>query len=147
MCGVPLGVGNTTVSGEFNFVVDPEAAFITLSSYACPIYIVPWEVCLRQGTRPLVRFSKLPFPKMELYKLTLSSNPIVQDWRRDVLGKVNSEAVHFLNQIEAKIIAVKESGETEYVGWIPCDQLAAAALIESSVSLIQGPIDVLTITI
>uniref|UniRef100_A0A669ECU0 Probable uridine nucleosidase 1 n=2 Tax=Oreochromis niloticus TaxID=8128 RepID=A0A669ECU0_ORENI len=35
--------GNTTVCGEFNFVADPEAAYIVLDRYNCPTYIAPWE--------------------------------------------------------------------------------------------------------
>lgn len=35
--------GNTTVCGEFNFVADPEAAFIVLDRYTCPTHIASWE--------------------------------------------------------------------------------------------------------
>ena len=35
--------GNTTVCGEFNFVADPEAAYIVLDRYTCPTYIATWE--------------------------------------------------------------------------------------------------------
>ncbi|XP_071758240.1 inosine-uridine preferring nucleoside hydrolase-like [Centroberyx gerrardi] len=35
--------GNTTVCGEFNFVADPEAAYIVLNRYSCPTYIASWE--------------------------------------------------------------------------------------------------------
>ncbi|XP_061482896.1 inosine-uridine preferring nucleoside hydrolase-like [Rhineura floridana] len=35
--------GNTTVCGEFNFVSDPEAAYIVLNEYTCPTYIAAWE--------------------------------------------------------------------------------------------------------
>ncbi|KAF7645502.1 hypothetical protein LDENG_00203580, partial [Lucifuga dentata] len=39
--------GNTTVCGEFNFVADPEAAYIVLNTYHCPTYIAPWEFSCR----------------------------------------------------------------------------------------------------
>ncbi|KAJ3584536.1 hypothetical protein NHX12_015031 [Muraenolepis orangiensis] len=39
--------GNTTVCGEFNFVADPEAAFIVLTHYRCPTFIASWEFCCR----------------------------------------------------------------------------------------------------
>lgn len=35
--------GNTTVCGEFNFTADPEAAYIVLKEYQCPIYLACWE--------------------------------------------------------------------------------------------------------
>ncbi|XP_076579978.1 inosine-uridine preferring nucleoside hydrolase-like [Chaetodon auriga] len=35
--------GNTTVCGEFNFVADPEAAYIVLERFTCPTYIASWE--------------------------------------------------------------------------------------------------------
>ncbi|KAJ0062350.1 hypothetical protein NL108_010547 [Boleophthalmus pectinirostris] len=35
--------GNTTVCGEFNFVADPEAAYIVLDRFTCPTYIASWE--------------------------------------------------------------------------------------------------------
>ncbi|XP_044043326.1 inosine-uridine preferring nucleoside hydrolase-like [Siniperca chuatsi] len=39
--------GNTTVCGEFNFVADPEAAYIVLDRYTCPTYIATWEFTCR----------------------------------------------------------------------------------------------------
>ncbi|XP_068446779.1 inosine-uridine preferring nucleoside hydrolase-like [Clinocottus analis] len=41
--------GNTTVCGEFNFVADPEAAFIVLDRYTCPTYIATWEFSCRNS--------------------------------------------------------------------------------------------------
>jgi len=41
------GMGNITSSAEFNFYADPEAAHIVLTSACCPIYLLPWETCLR----------------------------------------------------------------------------------------------------
>jgi len=40
-------MGNITSSAEFNFYTDPEAAHIVLTSACCPIYLLPWETCLR----------------------------------------------------------------------------------------------------
>ncbi|XP_062270428.1 inosine-uridine preferring nucleoside hydrolase-like [Scomber scombrus] len=39
--------GNSTVCGEFNFVADPEAAYIVLNHYTCPTYIATWEFSCR----------------------------------------------------------------------------------------------------
>lgn len=44
-----LGVGNTSACAEFNFLVDPEAANIVLSSFQSPITILPWEGCLQDS--------------------------------------------------------------------------------------------------
>ncbi|XP_054479558.1 inosine-uridine preferring nucleoside hydrolase-like [Anoplopoma fimbria] len=41
--------GNTTVCGEFNFVADPEAAYIVLDRYNCPTYIATWEFSCRNS--------------------------------------------------------------------------------------------------
>ncbi|XP_067439030.1 inosine-uridine preferring nucleoside hydrolase-like [Thunnus thynnus] len=41
--------GNTTVCGEFNFVADPEAAYIVLDRYTCPTYIATWEFTCRMS--------------------------------------------------------------------------------------------------
>lgn len=37
------GRGNETSCAEFNFYSDAEAAHIVLSSFKCPIVVVPWE--------------------------------------------------------------------------------------------------------
>ncbi|XP_064650182.1 nucleoside hydrolase-like isoform X2 [Lineus longissimus] len=39
--------GNITVSGEFNFRADPEAANIVLNQLGCPVTLVCWELCLK----------------------------------------------------------------------------------------------------
>ncbi|TDG96239.1 hypothetical protein EPR50_G00237900 [Perca flavescens] len=41
--------GNTTVCGEFNFVADPEAAYIVLDRYTCPTHIATWEFSCRSS--------------------------------------------------------------------------------------------------
>ncbi|KAL6115345.1 uncharacterized protein ACO6RY_00216 [Pungitius sinensis] len=41
--------GNTTVCGEFNFVADPEAAYIVLDRFTCPTYIASWEFSCRNS--------------------------------------------------------------------------------------------------
>lgn len=57
MCfGVHAARGNTTVCGEFNFVADPEAAYIVLDRYTCPTYIATWEFSCRNSL-PWVRIA------------------------------------------------------------------------------------------
>lgn len=51
------GIGNMTVSSEFNFFVDPEAAHIVLKNFnLCPVYILPWETCMRSAASTHVRY-------------------------------------------------------------------------------------------
>ena len=38
-------VGNASISGEFNFLADPEAAYVVLNKTSSPIVLVPWEIC------------------------------------------------------------------------------------------------------
>lgn len=54
--GVHTARGNTTVCGEFNFVADPEAAYIVLDRYTCPTYIATWEFSCRNSL-PWVRIA------------------------------------------------------------------------------------------
>nr|XP_057906654.1 inosine-uridine preferring nucleoside hydrolase-like [Doryrhamphus excisus] len=41
--------GNTSVCGEFNFLADPEAAYIVLERYTCPTTIASWEFSCRNS--------------------------------------------------------------------------------------------------
>lgn len=48
MGGTVQGQGNVTMTGEFNFVADPEAAFTVLNGFSCNnLTICPWELCLK----------------------------------------------------------------------------------------------------
>ncbi|XP_036395960.1 inosine-uridine preferring nucleoside hydrolase isoform X1 [Megalops cyprinoides] len=47
MGGNMEGKGNRTVCGEFNFVMDPESAYIVLEEFLCPTYIASWEFTCR----------------------------------------------------------------------------------------------------
>lgn len=49
-----LGKGNITMTAEFNFYWDPEAAFIVLSELENKIVLLPWETCLSVNV-PFVR--------------------------------------------------------------------------------------------
>ena len=47
MGGNSDGEGNVTINAEFNFLFDPEAAYVVINRAGCPIVIVPWETCYR----------------------------------------------------------------------------------------------------
>lgn len=57
MGGNSEGMGNITVCGEFNFYADPEAAHIVFENFtACPLYLLPWETCMRSAASSQVLF-------------------------------------------------------------------------------------------
>ncbi|XP_063057578.1 inosine-uridine preferring nucleoside hydrolase [Engraulis encrasicolus] len=47
MGGNMEGKGNVSVCGEFNFVMDPESAYVVLEEYTCPTHIATWEFTCR----------------------------------------------------------------------------------------------------
>ena len=48
MGGNYKGVGNVTISAEYNFFVDPYAAHIVLEEFtSCPTYLITWELSMR----------------------------------------------------------------------------------------------------
>jgi inosine-uridine nucleoside N-ribohydrolase len=72
-------MGNITSCAEFNFYTDPEAAHIVLTSACCPIYLLPWETCLR-------------------IDISLA-------WRFNVLGAIQNSQMNLLNTVEKKVWA------------------------------------------
>ncbi|XP_041055487.1 inosine-uridine preferring nucleoside hydrolase-like isoform X1 [Carcharodon carcharias] len=103
--------GNVTMCSEFNFAADPEAAYIVLNHFTCPIHIATWEYCLRHA---------LPW---EFFK----------EWVNQGTGKAC-----FMKKITAKTeqFAKSKQGSREMYlgsGFISCDSLAMAAAIDESV--------------
>ncbi|KAM9358004.1 inosine-uridine preferring nucleoside hydrolase [Symphorus nematophorus] len=49
MGGNMEGIGNLTLCGEFNFVMDPESAYIVLEEFLCPTYLATWEYSCRNS--------------------------------------------------------------------------------------------------
>ncbi|XP_026469820.1 uncharacterized protein C1683.06c-like [Ctenocephalides felis] len=77
MGGNYKGVGNKTRAAEFNFVCDPEAAFLVLHNAKKPLHIVPWETC--------------------------TSINLPLKWRFDVMGQINNAQMNLMNPIEKSI--------------------------------------------
>ncbi|KAM9848719.1 inosine-uridine preferring nucleoside hydrolase isoform 2-T2 [Aulostomus maculatus] len=49
MGGNMEGKGNITPCAEFNFVMDPESAYIVLEEFLCPTYVASWEYSCRNA--------------------------------------------------------------------------------------------------
>uniref|UniRef100_A0A8D2LAS9 Inosine/uridine-preferring nucleoside hydrolase domain-containing protein n=1 Tax=Varanus komodoensis TaxID=61221 RepID=A0A8D2LAS9_VARKO len=103
--------GNVTVCGEFNFATDPEAAYIVLNEYICPVYIAAWEfTCSCQLS-------------WEFY----------DEWVNQ-----NTEKAQFMKKIFAHSVDIIKSssskaGRKEWnSGFVSCDSYAMAAAIDES---------------
>ncbi|EDW48786.1 pyrimidine-specific ribonucleoside hydrolase RihA [Drosophila sechellia] len=100
MGGNIFGKGNVTKSAEFNFMMDPEAAHITLERLLEPAIILPWEPCI-DGE----------------FDTTL-------DWRLNVLGAVDHPFIELLTRVERSMLEPRG-----FVKWISCDSLLTAAYL------------------
>ncbi|KAF1382730.1 hypothetical protein PFLUV_G00146800 [Perca fluviatilis] len=102
--------GNTTVCGEFNFAADPEAAYIVLNDYQCPMYLACWEFTC---------YSKLPWEFCDA-------------WLAQDTDKARFMAKIFQHSIE---VSQSERLQKECVagtGFISCDSYAMAAAVDDS---------------
>nr|XP_046238336.1 inosine-uridine preferring nucleoside hydrolase-like [Scatophagus argus] len=102
--------GNTTVCGEFNFVADPEAAYVVLDRYTCPTYIASWEFSCRNS---------LPWS-------------FCDQWLAQ-----NSEKAAFMKKISSLSMKKAQSADyqkeiTEGKGFNSCDTYAVAAAIDDT---------------
>ncbi|KAH8237471.1 hypothetical protein KR038_005974 [Drosophila bunnanda] len=100
MGGNIQGKGNVTKSAEFNFMMDPEAAHISLTHLRQPALLLPWEPCI-DGE----------------FGITL-------DWRLNVLGAVQHPFMELLNRVERSMLEPRG-----FVKWISCDSLLTAAYL------------------
>ncbi|XP_043548651.1 pyrimidine-specific ribonucleoside hydrolase RihA-like [Chiloscyllium plagiosum] len=103
--------GNVAICSEFNFAADPEAAYIVLNHFACPMYIATWEYCLRHV---------LPW---EFFK----------EWVNQ-----GTEKACFMKKIttHSEKFAKDKQGDREMYfgpGFVSCDSFAVAAAIDESV--------------
>ena len=54
MGGNTRGIGNASIGAEFNFLADPEGAYVVLKNTKIPIVLAPWELCGLDLQIPLV---------------------------------------------------------------------------------------------
>uniref|UniRef100_A0A3B3BZ34 Si:dkey-4e7.3 n=1 Tax=Oryzias melastigma TaxID=30732 RepID=A0A3B3BZ34_ORYME len=102
--------GNTRVCGEFNFIADPEAAYIVLKDYQCPTYLACWEFTC---------YNKLSWDFCETW--------LAQD----------SHKARFMETIFRHSIQASQSKSFEKVffagtGLTSCDSYAMAAAVDDS---------------
>ncbi|KAJ7319684.1 hypothetical protein JRQ81_019195 [Phrynocephalus forsythii] len=109
MGGNTEALGNTTICGEFNFATDPEAAYVVLNEYTCPVYIATWEFTLS--------FSL----SWEFY----------DEWIN-----LSTEKAKFMKKIHAHSFRIAKSsqepsGKNES-GFVSCDSYAVAAAMDDT---------------
>ncbi|XP_034952381.1 inosine-uridine preferring nucleoside hydrolase-like [Chelonus insularis] len=104
MGGNSKAQGNVTSQAEFNFYSDPESAHILFKSNFKPLWLLPWETCLKSD--------------------------VSMDWRINVLGKINSKPMQFINTVENAIFA--KNPKTQY--YRPCDGLLAGLVLNPAMN-------------
>ncbi|KAK7153844.1 hypothetical protein R3I94_007259 [Phoxinus phoxinus] len=102
--------GNTTVCGEFNFAADPEAAYIVLNEFICPIYIATWEFTC---------YSKLPWD-------------FCDGWLAQDTDKARFMTQIFKHSMESSQSERIEKEQVAGQGFISCDSYAMAAAIDDT---------------
>ncbi|CAD6208106.1 GSCOCG00010369001-RA-CDS [Cotesia congregata] len=104
MGGNSAGQGNTTAQAEFNFYADPESIYILLQCNSKPLWLFPWETCLK--------------------------STITMDWRENKLGKLKeNKKIKLISTVEDGIYKNKIKREI----YRPCDAFCAAALINPKI--------------
>ncbi|KAE8597725.1 hypothetical protein XENTR_v10016578 [Xenopus tropicalis] len=103
--------GNTTACGEFNFLADPEAAYVVLNEFTCKTYIATWEhTC----------YYKLPW---EWYDQWVSRGTK----KADFIKKIYAHSLQYSRNNEKEIKALVGGP-----GFVSCDSYAMAAAIDES---------------
>ncbi|XP_076277407.1 nucleoside hydrolase isoform X2 [Lasioglossum baleicum] len=134
------GVGNVSPSVEFNFYQDPESNSIVLNRSNTTIILFPWETVKSSSISMVMgKLKEMLIIKMIicicLFEWYLF---LQQDWRINVLGKLNSTIMNFLNKAER--VNLEHSTE-----WISSDAMTAAAMIwpntiEASITTNVSPV-------
>lgn len=90
------GIGNILPNVEFNFYQDPESNYMVLNKTTNTTILFPWETAIQSY--------------------------ISMDWRKNVLGKINSTIINFLNKAERINLSNSNS-------WYASDAMAAATML------------------
>ncbi|KAM4704643.1 nucleoside hydrolase-like [Rhinophrynus dorsalis] len=102
--------GNTTACGEFNFLADPEGAYIVLNDFLCTTYIATWEHSCRH---------KLSW---EWYDKWVNKGTK----KADFIKKIYAHSLQYSRSEK------EEKGMVAGPGFVSCDSYAMAAAIDES---------------
>uniref|UniRef100_A0A8D3BDE9 Si:dkey-4e7.3 n=1 Tax=Scophthalmus maximus TaxID=52904 RepID=A0A8D3BDE9_SCOMX len=102
--------GNVTACAEFNFAADPEAAYVVLNEYQCPIYLACWEFTC---------YSKLSWEFCDA-------------WLAQDTDKARFMARIFRYSMEASKTERFEKESVAGSGFISCDSYAMAAAVDDA---------------
>uniref|UniRef100_A0A6I8SJ43 Pyrimidine-specific ribonucleoside hydrolase rihA n=1 Tax=Xenopus tropicalis TaxID=8364 RepID=A0A6I8SJ43_XENTR len=104
-------LGNTTACGEFNFLADPEGAYIVLNEFTCLTYIATWEHACRH---------KLSW---EWYEQWVNRSTK----KADFIKKIYAHSLQYSRYNEKEVKAVVAGP-----GFVSCDSYAMAAAIDET---------------
>ncbi|XP_063306623.1 inosine-uridine preferring nucleoside hydrolase-like [Pelobates fuscus] len=116
--------GNTSACGEFNFLADPEGAYIVCNEFLCKTYIATWEFACRH---------KLSW---EWYDNWVNKGTK----KADFIKKIYAHSLQY-SRCEKEV-----KGMVSGPGFVSCDSYAMAAAIDESIvtDVIECPVTVET---
>ncbi|XP_028657138.2 uncharacterized protein si:ch211-201h21.5 [Erpetoichthys calabaricus] len=110
MGGNMQGQGNRSACGEFNFVMDPEAAHVVLNEFSCPTYIATWEFTCQ---------NKLPW---EFFDKWVNQGTE----KAEFMKKITSSCKAYFREVTSRKDLLFGNG------FVPYDSFAMAAAINNS---------------
>ncbi|XP_031825880.1 pyrimidine-specific ribonucleoside hydrolase RihA-like [Nomia melanderi] len=105
MGGNVTAQGNITPQAEFNFYMDPESVHIVFNNNKKPLWLLPWETCLKSC--------------------------IPHDWRKNVLGQIDTPCMKLMNDIEE---GCKRKMKKHFPTYIMCDAILAGILLKPEIA-------------
>ncbi|CAK9816829.1 Pyrimidine-specific ribonucleoside hydrolase RihA [Anthophora plagiata] len=105
MGGNTTAQGNITPQAEFNFYTDPESVHIVLNANRKPLWLLPWETCLKSR--------------------------ISHEWRWNILGQINKPCIQLLNDIEK---GRQKKAKKKFPTYITCDAILAGIVLKPEIA-------------
>ena len=97
--------GNVTPQAEFNFYMDPESVHIVFNSNTKPLWLLPWETCLK--------------------------SKISHEWRKNILGQIDKPCMELMNNIENGCSKIRKK---RFPTYIVCDAILAGILVQPKIA-------------